>query len=169
MFLRFQQIRNTLIGYRLILGALIIMINIMKRVKVFFYGSYMNLEVLKGIGLRPKGVKTAILPGFTIQIQPLANIYRNPLDVVYGIVAELYHQELSSLYSHASGVLGGDYHPQAVVVSTPSEEFVTAMCYIAHEMPVRKATREYVEHIVGPAQGYLFPKWYMERLESFMP
>ena len=42
------------------------------QVAVFFYGSYMNLDVLKGVDLRPERVEVARLPGFDIRIEPLS-------------------------------------------------------------------------------------------------
>lgn len=43
----------------------------------FFYGSYMNLDVLKEVDLVPGRVEVARLNGFDILIRPLANLVRS--------------------------------------------------------------------------------------------
>ena len=40
----------------------------------FFYGSYINLDVLREVGLVPERVEVARLPGFDLLIRPLANL-----------------------------------------------------------------------------------------------
>jgi len=42
-------------------------------VTAFLYGSYMNLDVLQEVDLRPAHVRVARLPGFDIYIAPLAS------------------------------------------------------------------------------------------------
>ena len=68
-----------------------------RRVRVFFYGSYINLEVLKEVDLRPENVEVAMLHGFDIRVQPLANLVPVEGRTVYGILTEATHAELSEL------------------------------------------------------------------------
>ncbi len=42
------------------------------KVRVFFYGSFINLDVLRGAGLVTDRVEVARLNGFDIVIRPLA-------------------------------------------------------------------------------------------------
>ena len=133
----------------------------------FFYGSYLNLEVLREIGIRPWVWETAHLRGFDIRIAPRANLVPSDTGTVYGIVATLTHAELDRLYAHAKEVLGETYLPEAVLVHTDSGVDRPALCYISHDMIERPPDEAYVERIVGPARQYGFPDWYLERLESF--
>jgi hypothetical protein len=77
------------------------------RVRTFFYGSYMNPDVLREINLALEDVEVACLPGFDITIRPLANLVRADRDVVYGVVGLLSHAGLERLYMHAQEKLGG--------------------------------------------------------------
>jgi hypothetical protein len=43
----------------------------------FFYGSFINLEVLEAQGLVPERHEVACLSGFDIRIRPLANLVRS--------------------------------------------------------------------------------------------
>ena len=84
----------------------------------FFYGSFINLDVLRRINLIPERYEVAKLNGFDIRIQPLANVVRSDQHSVYGIVATATHTELSALYAYAQDGLGGTYLPEAVMVET---------------------------------------------------
>jgi hypothetical protein len=143
----------------------------MKQPKVwtFFYGSYMNLNVLKEVELTPEHYEVAKLNGFDIQIRPLANVIRSEQHCVYGIITTATHEELRRLYAHAEQVLGGIYLPGAVLVERRDGSWRPALCYIAPSMPPQPAASDYVDRIVGPAKEYGFPAWYIERLENFRP
>ncbi len=139
----------------------------MPEVWTFFYGSYINFEVLKEVDLVPESFEVARLGGFDIRIEPRANLVRSEGDVVYGIVASATHEELTRLYAHAHDVLGELYLPEAVLVSTLDDKWMPALCYICPHMEPRPADSAYVERILGPARGYGFPQWYLDRLGKF--
>ena len=139
------------------------------RVWVFFYGSYMNFDVLKEVNFVPQQWEVAKVSGFDIVIEPRANLVRSDGHCVYGILATATHAELDRLYAHAKGVLGETYLPEAVLAETLSGMWKPALCYIAPSMDARPAANDYVERIVKPAKEYDFPEWYIERLESFRP
>lgn len=136
---------------------------------VFFFGSYINLDVLKEVNYIPKQVEVARLPGFDISVRPLANLIRSDQHTVYGILASGSHSELSRLYEHAENVLGGRYLPEAVLVQTLTGRWMPALTYIAPALSGEQAEEEYVECIVRPAKAYGFPDWYIAHLESFKP
>jgi hypothetical protein len=137
------------------------------KVWVFFYGSYMNRDVLREVDLIPDQWEIARLPGFDIRIQPRATLVRSDEHIVYGILATASHAELERLYTHARDVLGEMYLPEAVLVQTLTGLWRPALCYICPEMAPRSADNNYVERIVGPARAFGFPAWYIARLESF--
>ena len=137
------------------------------KVWTFFYGSYMNLDVLKEVGLIPERVEVARLNGFDIRIGPMANLVRSDQHCVYGILATATHAELKRLYEHAQNILGGTYLPEAVLVETLEGKWRAVLCYIAPEMEFKPPSNDYVERIVKPAREFGFPQWYVERLESF--
>jgi hypothetical protein len=137
------------------------------KVWIFFYGSYINLDVLQEVEFSPDRVEVARLFGFDIRIQPLANLFRSDQSCVYGIVATATHAELDRLYAHAEHVLGGRYLPEAVLVETLEGNWRPALCYIAPSMEPAPASNDYLERIVQPARAYGFPDWYINRLERF--
>jgi len=138
------------------------------KVQVFFYGSYINFDVLKEVDLIPDHFKVSQLSGYDINIAPRANIIKSDQHCVYGILTTATHNELQRLYiEHAKGILGEIYLPEAVLVETLEGAWIPALCYIAPSMKIEKAEKDYVDRIVTPAKKFKFPDWYILRLESF--
>lgn len=135
----------------------------------FFYGSYINLDVLAEVDLAPRRVEVARLPGYDIEIAPLANLIPSDEHTVYGILATATHAELERLYAHARDVLGGVYLPHPVLAWSTSGHAEPALCYIAPRLPPMPAKAEYVDRIVEPARRFGFPEWYVKKLEHFAP
>ena len=134
----------------------------------FFYGSNINLEVLKKVDYRPREVKVAKLHGFDIEIRPLANLVRSERHCVYGILASGTHEELERLYGrYVHDELGAIYLPEAVLCEKLDGALVPALCYIAPASESAPATDAYLDRIIDPARAFGFPAWYLDRLESF--
>jgi hypothetical protein len=132
----------------------------------FFYGSFINLDVLKQTGYVPGQYEVAKLDGFDIHIRPLATLVRSDQHCVYGVVASGTPEQLNRLYSQD---WVKNYLPEAVLVETLDGKWRPALCYIAPVAETRPAANDYIDRIVGPARQHGFPAWYLARLESFRP
>jgi hypothetical protein len=161
MILREGYCNRVLVGKRITMDML--------KVWTFFYGSFINLDVLRILGVTPGKYEAARLTGFDIQIQPLANLIRSEKDCVYGIIALVSHDELRKLYDYAKNELRTVYLPVPVMVESFDGVARAALCYIAPAMKLRTPNSDYIERIVAPAKEYGFPDWYVERLEAFSP
>ena len=140
------------------------------RVWVFFYGSYMNFEVLKEACLVPGEWEVACAPGFDLRIGPRANLVRSNRHTAWGINATATHTELDRLYTdHAKGILGETYLPEAILTLTRDGKARPVMTYLCPHMEPRPADAAYVERIAGPARQFGFPEWYLETIERFRP
>jgi hypothetical protein len=135
------------------------------KVRVFFYGSFINREVLARGGLVAERIDVGKLWGFDIRIETLATLVRSDRHCVYGIVCRATHAELRSLYGQ--DWLGGTYLPEAVLVETEGGRLLPALCYIAPTRPPAAPAADYLDWIIGPAREYGFPDWYIQRLERF--
>ena len=134
---------------------------------VFFYGSYMNLDVLREVNFVPGAWKVARLAGFDISIRPRANLTRSDRDCVFGLLATATHAELERLYSHARDTLGAVYRPHPVLTETLDGKVRPALCYLADDMAPTPVAGDYLDRILGPAKAFGFPGWYIARLERF--
>jgi hypothetical protein len=132
----------------------------------FFYGSFINRDVLREVDYVPAQFEVAKLHGFDIRIRPLANLIRSEQHCVYGIVATATHEQLRCLYAQD---WVGTYLPEPVLVETRDGKWRAAFCYLAPAPEPRPATNDYIDRIVGPAREYGFPDWYIARIESFRP
>jgi len=134
----------------------------------FFYGSNINLDILKKVDYVPDEIHVVRLHGFDIEIRPLANLMRSDRHCVYGILATGTHDELARLYGrYVHDELGATYLPEAVLCEKLNGALVPALCYIAPRTEPAPATDEYLDRIVEPARQFGFPQWYLDRLESF--
>jgi len=64
-------------------------------------------------------------------------------------------------------VLGEVYLPEPVLVDLLDGTLRPALCYLCPEMAPRPAEADYVERILGPAEKFGFPLWYVERIRGF--
>jgi hypothetical protein len=138
------------------------------KVWVFFYGSFINPDVLRGAGLVPDRVEVARLAGCDIVIRPLANLVRSEQHSVYGILVAATHAELGRLYDYARDTLGGTYLPEAVLAETAGA-WRPALCYIAPHLEPGTPSNDYIDRIVTPARQHGFPAWYVACLEACRP
>jgi len=138
-------------------------------VDVFFYGSYMNFDVLLNVGVKKRDYHVAQLPGYELTIGSAANVVKNGLERVFGIVTQLTHDELDTLYSReAQAKLGAQYVPVPVLVMTANRNIVPSLCYIAYDRVAGVASVAYIESILSAARKYDFPQSYIHHLESYI-
>ncbi len=140
-----------------------------RTVWTFFYGSNINLEILKRVGYVPERVEVARLHGFDIEIRPLANLVPSEQHLVYGILATGTHDDLDRLYGrYVQNELGALYLPEAVLCETLDGRWIPALCYIAPPTDTPQiAPDDYLDRILKPAREFGFPDWYIDRLERF--
>ena len=136
-------------------------------VHVFFYGSYMNFDVLAESSIDERPYKIAHLSGYRLRIGPFANLVSDNSADTYGILTEMTHRELSRLYiDHVQGKLGAIYLPKAVMVQTDDKEPTPALCYISHCLETRQPKADYIEHILVAARKYGFPPEYINYIAA---
>jgi len=94
--------------------------------EVFFYGLFMDSELLREKGLAPQRAELGFFEGFTLQIAQRAALVPAPGSRVEGVVASLTLAELDRLYSEPDLQA---YKPQAVLVHLKRGGAVAALCY----------------------------------------
>ena len=78
------------------------MVTLTDSVKIFFYGSFMDLEVLRTLSVVPKTFEPAELKNWSITFSPMATLVQRKGDTVYGTIAELSRDEVRMLTQRAS-------------------------------------------------------------------
>jgi hypothetical protein len=104
-----------------------------RRADVFFYGLFMDQDLLRAKGLKPEGAERAWVDGLALQIGLRAALVPMMGSRVYGVVSSLTLAELGQLYSEPSVQA---YQPQAVLVHLASGGFTSALCYNLPQPPL---------------------------------
>jgi hypothetical protein len=65
-----------------------------RRIEVFFYGLFMDADLLRTKGAEPIKIRPACAPGFALRIGERATLLRNPDARAYGMLMELTHDEI---------------------------------------------------------------------------
>ena len=134
---------------------------------VFFYGTFMNWDVLISHGVTPTVVIPAKLNGFELYIRPRVNLARSERSCVYGAIVAITHEELLRLYSNLEERYGVKYFPQPVLAETAEGGFRPVLCYIAPNMDAGQADQVYVTLLAQCVRKAGHPDWYAEFVESF--
>lgn len=141
-----------------------------RKIQVFLYGSSINLDVLSKAGLKKRAFAPAMLLGFELTIQPVANLVENGDGVVFGILANFTHSEIETLVaSHTPSLTDAPYQVEPVIVRTRGGRTVPALTYLSADMAPGMADKAYISRILKPAKNYGFPSWYIERIKAFLP
>lgn len=95
--------------------------------RVFFYGLFMDPDLLRGKGLHPTPVGPAELPDFRLFIGDRASLIPSPGSTAYGMLIELPDDELATLYA-APDV--ASYRPEFVdAILLEDRSIQTSLCY----------------------------------------
>jgi hypothetical protein len=97
-----------------------------RRADVFFYGLFMDEDLLRAKGLDPEDTELAFVDGLALRIGQRAALVATPGARVHGVVLSLTLVELDRLYSEPSVQA---YQPQAVLAQLADGELIPALCY----------------------------------------
>jgi hypothetical protein len=103
-----------------------------RRVDAFFYGLFMDAEILRESGVAPVEPRRARLDGFALRIGQRATLVPSAGARAYGMLFALTHAELDRLYG-APGL--EQYRPEAVVAQPLEGTPTPALCYNLREAP----------------------------------
>src|SRR5262245_13315083 len=104
----------------------------MRKIDVFFYGLFMDEDLLRSKGVTPTNLRLASVSGFQLRIGNRATLIPSQSGRVFGLLASLSHNDLERLYSEPSV---SAYRPEAVLVHVSSGEVLAALCFNLPEPP----------------------------------
>lgn len=137
-------------------------IRTLRRADAFFYGLFMDEDLLRSKGLQPEGAERAAIDGFALRIGQRAALVPSPGSRVHGLVFSLTLSELDRLYSEPSVQA---YRPQAVLAQLASGGVIACLCYNLPEPPLpTERNPEYAAKLRAVAQKVGLPSEYVESL-----
>ena len=135
----------------------------LRRADVFFYGLFMDQELLRSKGLQPESAEPAAVGGFALRIGQRAALVPVSGGRVHGLVMSLTLSELDRLYSEPSVRA---YQPQAVLARLAGGGTIAALCYNLPEPPSRdERNPEYAAKLRAVAQKVGLPREYVDSIQ----
>jgi hypothetical protein len=131
----------------------------------FFYGLFMDQDLLKGKGLNPRNARPARLPGFGLRIGERASLQESEAELAYGVVMDLDECELEMLYS-GDGV--EDYVPQTVTVIEMAGESAQAITYVLPMERVAGRNAKYAKALSEMARKLDLPDHYIAEIDTWI-
>ena len=133
-----------------------------RRVTVFFYGLFMDVELSRAKSAQPTHVRPASAPGFALRIGQRATLVRSAESSAYGIVMELSHAEIDKLYSDPSV---NAYRPEAVLAQLADGSNIPALCFNLIIQPApEEANAEYATKLRELARRLQLPPAYVQSI-----
>lgn len=135
-----------------------------RRVSVFFYGLFMDADLLRQKGVDPKQISAASVSGLELRIGRRAALAERDGAVVHGVVMSLTHSDVEKLYGEESVRM---YKPEAVSVRLPDGESLCAVCFNLAEPPAAEERNdEYAAKLRDLATKLKLPKEYVASIGS---
>jgi hypothetical protein len=131
-------------------------------VDTFFYGLFMDRDLLRAKGLHPADMRRARVDGWRLHIGARAALFPDPAGCVHGMVMALTHAELEQLYAEPSVAM---YRPEAVLATLDDGASVAALCFNlpAVEDPA-PANPDYAAKLRAVAQRLALPAVYVQSI-----
>lgn len=131
--------------------------------KIFFYGLFMDEDILRNKGIHISDQQTGFLKDHTIKITERANLVSSMGDKVFGSVMEISEDDVKQLYSQPDV---SEYFPEEFSIVTDTGETVTATCYILPHTDGTLMNQAYAKALYELAERKKFPAAYLERLKA---
>lgn len=130
-----------------------------RRLDVFFYGLFMDPQLLDSKGIRPVDIRLAAVPGFALRIGARAALVPTPAGEVHGVLMKLSQADIEKLYSEPSVQA---YRPEAVLAVARDGVTVAALCYnLPEPPPPDERNAEYASKLRSLAQRIGLPSDYV--------
>ena len=133
-------------------------------VPVFFYGGLINSKMQEKVGLVATDATHMLLHGYALTFEPYVNLRPSPSDHVHGLVMNVSHAMLETVYGH----LAVKYYPYPVICTTLDGAMRPALCYLAPHMEFGPLDNVHIENLAEAAELCGFPSDYVAKVRSFL-
>jgi hypothetical protein len=135
----------------------------LRKIDVFFYGLFMDEDLLRSKGVTPANIRSASLKGYQLRIGDRATLVPAQSGLVFGLVISLSHADLEQLYSEPSVQA---YKPEAVLVQLLDGEKLPALCFnLIEPSSTHERNTEYAFKLRALAKRMNFPEEYVASIQ----
>lgn len=131
--------------------------------QVFFYGLFMDKDILIEKGIIPSNPRKGYLNDYTLKIGNRASLIPCKNEKAYGIIMEVDNEDVIKLYTEKSVA---DYIPEKVTIVTGSNEYLKATCYNLPLELITGTNEAYARSLYDLAEKLSFPKEYLEHIKK---
>ncbi|MFY0607083.1 MAG: gamma-glutamylcyclotransferase [Cyclobacteriaceae bacterium] len=132
--------------------------------EVFFYGLFMDQNLLSEKGIRTSNPRKGCLQNYGLRIGNRASLVKSENEKAYGIIMTVDRDEITELYSDYSVV---DYHPEDVMIVAENEENKSAVCYNLPTSLISGTNKEYAKSLYILAKQLDLPTDYLNKIAAF--
>jgi hypothetical protein len=134
----------------------------MLQIHVFFYGLFLDTDLLTAKGINPQNPVTAHLKDYAIRIGNRATLVPAENKHVYGILMSLTHPEIDLLYSAESL---SAYRAEPVMTHTSEGRMPSVLCFNLVQPPaLHERNEEYAAKLKIPANRCGLPEDYVHSI-----
>ena len=133
--------------------------------RVFFYGLFMDENLLATKGIEPSEVILGFVDGYSLHIGERATLVRRPDGRAYGVMMVIAQSEATELYAEESVA---DYQPEPVIVELTDGTRVEATCYNLPGDKVSGTNKAYAESLLDLATRLDFPDSYLDQIRQVL-
>lgn len=131
--------------------------------EAFFYGLYMDSELLESLGFNPESVVKAKVDSYELDLFGAAKIVPKPNSIVWGNVIKLPKQDLEAMYSFETTKA---YSPIKVQVTDIHGSSRAVSCYNLPEATGEQFNSEYQQKLIHVLKKQKFPAEYITSVEK---
>jgi hypothetical protein len=131
---------------------------------VFFYGLFMDVDLLKEKGLNPSSAKLAHVAGYGLRVGDRATLMQSGQERSYGSVIQLDEEEIEILYGDRSVE---DYIPEKVTAIDANGSTLAAVSYILPISKLSGENRGYAKSLAVVAKKIGLPDEYIDEIEKW--
>lgn len=134
-----------------------------RRVPIFFYGLFMDAELLRRQGVEPVDPRRAEVRGMALRLGARATLVPSAAGTCHGVLMDLTHDEIHRLYSEPSVAM---YRPEAVSARLPDGAMLPAICFNLPTVPEPgEGNRDYARRLAAVGRKVGLPADYLAELE----
>ncbi len=131
---------------------------------VFFYGLFMDPQLLAEQGVACTNPRVGWVDGYALRIGERATLVAEPGGLAYGVVMTLSMDDAARLYA-GDGV--ADYVPESLSVQLSETEAIQATCYNLPSTKIAGTNRDYANSLLALAKRWGLPSSYLDVIAGF--
>ena len=135
------------------------------QLRVFFYGLFMDEDLLASKGIRPKERAVGYLEGYRLHIGQRATLLPATGERAWGVLMTITLEDSAMLYADP-GV--ADYVAETVEVTLPGSGKAPAVCYNLPASGLTGTNPEYAADLLALATRLGFPGSYLEHIQRLV-